>query len=120
MNNKQIIFQVTRTYMKKNLGRTLTTFAGILVMVALMTAVFVGKDTVMQFMTDVVTEDQGSWHAICYGLNADQVKEVQSLPYVERTRFPGPLATRSLPSQGILTRRPFWSLKGIQESCLTG
>ena len=35
MNNKKIIFRVTGTYMKKNLGRTLTTFAGILVMVVL-------------------------------------------------------------------------------------
>lgn len=112
MNNKQIIFQVTRTYMKKNLGRTLTTFAGILVMVALMTAVFVGKDTVMQFMTDVVTEDQGSWHAICYGLNADQVKEVQSLPYVERTEVSRPLGYTEFAQSGNPDETPFLELKG--------
>ena len=38
MNNKKIIFQVTKTYMKKNKRRTLITFTGILVMVILMIA----------------------------------------------------------------------------------
>ena len=47
MNNKKIIFQVTKIYMKKNRKRTLVTFLGILIMVILMTAVFVGKDTVL-------------------------------------------------------------------------
>ena len=54
MKNKKIIFQVTKTYMKKNKKRTIITFAGILVMVILMTAVFVGKDTVMDFMRRAV------------------------------------------------------------------
>ena len=45
MNNKKIIFHVTRQYMKRNKGRTAVTFTGIALMVMLMTCVFVGKDT---------------------------------------------------------------------------
>ena len=47
MNNKKIIFQVTRRYMKRNRRRTAITFLGILLMVILMTCVFVGQDTVV-------------------------------------------------------------------------
>ena len=60
MNNKKIIFQVTRTYMMKNRKRTLVTFLGILVMVILMTAVFIGKDTVMGYMKNVAVAYKGS------------------------------------------------------------
>lgn len=58
MDNKKIIFQVTKTYMLKNRKRTLVTYLGILVMVILMTAVFVGKDTLLKYMQSAAEADQ--------------------------------------------------------------
>ena len=55
MNNKKIVFKVTRAYMKKNRKRTIITFLGIMLMVMMMTAVFVGKDTFMTYLTDIIS-----------------------------------------------------------------
>ncbi len=98
--------------MKKNMGRTLTTFAGILVMVVLMTAVFVGKDTVIQFMTDVITENQGSWHAQVYGLDQAQVQAVKELPYVTETEVSRPLGYTLFAQSGNPDETPYLELKG--------
>ena len=62
MNNKKIIFHVTRQYMKRNKGRTAVTFTGIALMVMLMTCVFVGKDTVLRYLEKVASLRSGSWH----------------------------------------------------------
>ena len=91
MNNKKIVFQVTWEYMKKNRRRTLITFAGIVVMVMLMTAVFVGRDTVLDFLTNAVAAEKGSWHAQVYELNADQVEQVRALRYVKQVEVSRPL-----------------------------
>ena len=66
--NKKIIFQVPKAYMLKNRKRTLVTFLGILVMVILMTAVFVGKDTVLKYVQNAVENDKGSWHYQVYDI----------------------------------------------------
>ena len=71
MNNKKIIFQVTRRYMKRNRRRTAITFLGILLMVILMTCVFVGKDTVVNYLQNVAALHTGSWHLTAHGLNAE-------------------------------------------------
>ena len=52
---KNIVFYVTRQYMKQNKGRTFTTFAGIVFMVLLMTCVFVGRDTGIYYLQDVAS-----------------------------------------------------------------
>ena len=42
---RNIVYYVTRQYMKRNKKRTAVTFLGIMLMVLLMTCIFVGKDT---------------------------------------------------------------------------
>ncbi|MBO5985308.1 MAG: FtsX-like permease family protein [Lachnospiraceae bacterium] len=115
MNNNKIVFQVTWAYMKKNRRRTLITFAGIVVMVMLMTAVFVGRDTVLDFLTNAVAAEKGSWHAQVYDLNADQVEQVKALRYVKQVEVSRPLGYLEFPQSGNKDMTPFLEVKGYSE-----
>ena len=116
MNNKKIIFRVTREYMKKNKRRTQITFLGILIMVMLMTAVFVGKDTVMHFMSDVVAGDKGSWHAMVYDVNSEQVEAVKELPYMAEVNISRSLGYTEFAQSGQPDVTPFLELKGYSSA----
>lgn len=112
MNNKKIIFQVTKTYMKKNKKRTAITFAGILVMVILMTAVFIGKDTVMEFMKKAVEADQGKWHYQVYDIDRDEVDQIKAIDSVDKLEVSRSLGYTEFPQGGNPNDTPFLELKG--------
>ncbi len=112
MNNKRIIFQVTKTYMKKNKKRTAITFAGILVMVILMTAVFIGKDTVMEFMKNAVAADQGSWHCQVYDLDKSEVDEIKAISSVDKLEISKPLGYTEFPQSAKPDTTPYLEIKG--------
>jgi len=111
MKNKKIIFQVTKTYMKKNKKRTIITFAGILVMVVLMTAVFVGKDTVMDFMRRAVEADQGKWHYQVYDVTKEEADEISALKSIDKLEVSRPLGYTDFP-QSANIETPYLELKG--------
>lgn len=112
MNNKKIIFQVTGTYMKENKKRTFITLLGILVMVVLMTAVFIGKDTALDFMTRAAISDSGSWHGSVYDLDASEVKDISGLDSIEQTEISRPLGYTDFPQSGKPEMTPMLELKG--------
>ncbi len=112
MNNKKIIFQVTKTYMKKNKRRTVITFAGILVMVILMTAVFIGKDTVMNFMLRTVEEEKGKWHIQVYGVGKEEAEEIGNLEGVENMEVSRPLGYTDFKESGNPDETPMLEIKG--------
>lgn len=111
MKNKKIIFQVTKTYMKKNKKRTIITFAGILVMVVLMTAVFIGKDTVMDFMRRAVEADQGKWHYQVYDVTKEEADEISALDSIDKLEVSRPLGYTDFP-QSANIETPYLELKG--------
>ena len=74
MNN--IVFRVTRKYMRLNRRRTAIAFMGIVLMVVMMTCVFVGKQTVMAYLDKVASLDKGSWHLIAYDLTPEEAKSI--------------------------------------------
>ena len=84
MNNKKIVFKVTRAYMKKNRKRTIITFLGIMLMVMMMTAVFVGKDTFMTYLTDIISQEKGSWHFQAFDVDRGTAGQIAGLKSVER------------------------------------
>ena len=59
---KNVVFYVTRQYMKQNRGRTFVTFIGIVFMVILMTGVFIGKDTGVGYLEEIASLKEGKWH----------------------------------------------------------
>ncbi len=115
MKNKKIIFKVTATYMKKNRMRTIITFLGILVMVIMMTAVFVGKDTVMEFLKRAVEADQGKWHYQVYDVDKAVADEIAALDYVEETGVSRPLGYTVFEKSGNPEWTPYLEIKGYSE-----
>ena len=111
MNNKKIIFRVTREYMKQNKRRTLITFLGVLIMVVLMTAVFVGRDTVLRYMTDIISFDRGSWHAMVYDVDKNQADEIAALPYTDQVYVSRALGYTDFPASGKPEVTPYLELK---------
>lgn len=84
---KNIVFYVTRKYMKQNKGRTFTTFAGIVFMVLLMTCVFVGRDTGIRYLEDVASLKDGKWHVSMYDITQKEYEKVLEVPGVKETAF---------------------------------
>ncbi len=70
--------------MLKNRKRTIITFLGIMLMVMMMTAVFVGKDTFMDYMINMAALHKGSWHFQVYGLDSEKAEEIRGLDSVEK------------------------------------
>ncbi|MBR5419702.1 MAG: ABC transporter permease [Lachnospiraceae bacterium] len=115
MKNKKIIFKVTKSYMMKNKKRTFITFAGILVMVILMTAVFIGKDTIMEFMQKAVEADQGKWHYQVYDLDRSRAEAIAALGSVEKMGVSRALGYTEFPQSGNPEYTPYLEIKGYSE-----
>ncbi len=91
MSNKKIIFYVTRKYMKLNRRRTAITFLGILFMVMLMTCVFVGRDTVVDYLENTAELDKGGWHVIAYDIDGKKAAMISDMDETEQTGYSKPL-----------------------------
>ena len=111
MDNQKIIFQVTRTYMMKNRKRTLVTSFGILVMVILMTAVFIGKDTVLEYVQNAVAADKGSWHYQVYDIDREQAEQIRALKFIDRFDISKPLGYTEFAASGNPGTTPYLELK---------
>ena len=85
MTNRKIIHQVTRRYMAQTPRRTLVSLLGIALMVALMTCVFVGKDTALGYLTDVSEASYGKWHYAVSGIDRAHLENLRQLPFVQNT-----------------------------------
>ena len=85
MRKRNIVYYVTRQYMKQNKKRTATTFFGIAFMALLMTCVFVGKDTGLGYLEQAAALKEGNWHAAFYDISGEKREEIQNLPYVKET-----------------------------------
>lgn len=82
---ENVVFYVTRQYMKKNRKRTLTAFFGIFFMVMLMTCVFVGKETAFDFLERMAVLDRGKWHVAMYDLKPEEAEKVRGISWVKET-----------------------------------
>ena len=109
MNN--IVFKVTKKYMKLNRRRTAIAFAGITLMVVMMTCVFVGKETVMKYIDRVASLDKGSWHMIAYDVDAESAKTIASRKYVEQAGLSEQLYCIDFPQTGEPDLVPFLNIK---------
>lgn len=116
MDNKSIIFQVTKTYMMKNKKRTLVTFLGILVMVILMTAVFIGKDTVLEYIKNAVIVNNGSWHYQVYDIDKEQAEQIKALGFADKFEVSKPLGYTEFPESGNPKVTPFLEVKEYSEN----
>ncbi len=113
---KNIVFYVTRQYMKQNKGRTLTTFAGIVFMVLLMTCVFVGKDTGIRYLQDVAALKDGKWHVSMYGITSKEYEEVLEVPSVRETAVSSAYGNTEFKASANV-ERPYLNVKAYEAPC---
>ncbi|MCI8318179.1 MAG: ABC transporter permease [Lachnospiraceae bacterium] len=113
---KNIVFYVTRQYMKKNRRRTFTMFAGIVCMVLLMTCVFVGKETGIGYLQEVASLKKGKWHVSMFDITKKQYEEVEALTWVKETALSKTLGCIDFAQSGN-EERPYLNVKGYTSHC---
>lgn len=80
-----VFSKVTTETLKKNRVRTLVTIAGIILSVAMFTAVTTTVASLQNYMVEVTKSNDGSWHAALLNTNENQVQKVQQDERVEST-----------------------------------
>ncbi len=83
-------------------------------MVILMTSVFVGKDTVMDYLQRAVTEEQGSWHYQVYDVSKAEADEIAALASVTQAEVSKPLGYTEF-ARSANPETPFLEIKSYTE-----
>lgn len=113
---KNIVYYVTLQYMRLNKKRTVTTFFGIFLMVLLMTCVFVGKDTVIGYLEQVASAQDGKWHVILYDISAEEQREAEGIEGVEDIGISAGYGFTEFAQSGN-EARPYLNIKAYQAAC---
>lgn len=113
---RNIVYYVTKQYMKQNKKRTATTFFGIAFMVLLMTCVFVGKDTGLGYLEQVASLKEGKWHVSFYDIDKEKREEIQRLSFVKETAASENLGNTAFEQSGN-AERPYLNVKGYSGNC---
>ncbi len=111
---KNIIFSITKRYLQANKKRTLLARISMILMVALLCCVFVGKDTVTTYMADVAGTSFGKWHFSFYSVDEEQYTSIKSLDYVKQTAISENLDYSLFP-QSANASKPFWNVRRYQQ-----
>ena len=82
---KNMIYEITRRYLKENRKSTLIMRLSLILITALMTCVFIGRDTVMDYLLRVSEEAYGKWHIAFYDVTQQEYEEIRSLRSVKET-----------------------------------
>lgn len=69
IKNRNIVYYVSRQYMRVNKNRRFASYIEITFMIVLMTCVFVGKDIAMNYMQEAASLVQGKWDVRSYSPN---------------------------------------------------
>ncbi len=110
MRNNKIIFHVTKKYMKLNRRRTAITFLGIMFMVMLMTCVFVGRDTAVDYLENTAELDKGGWHVIAYDIDGKKAAMISDMDETEQTGYSKPLGYADF-TQSANSETPYLEIK---------
>ena len=78
-----ILHTFTRRALKKNCMRTWVTIIGIVLSMALLTAVIEGAYSGLVYMRGVTTENTGDWHGYFWGLDDSTAQSVKDQDFIE-------------------------------------
>ena len=78
-----ILHTFTRRALRKNRMRTLVTIIGIVLSMALLTAVIEGAYSGLCYMRGVSVESTGDWHGYFIGLDAETAASVEKQPFIK-------------------------------------
>lgn len=87
---------------------------GIVFMVLLMTCVFVGKDTAVAFLDDLITQKKGKAHATVYEMTETQQEELFSKEYVKEYAISETIGVTDFTASEN-KERPFLNVKAYDE-----
>lgn len=111
-----IVHYVTGQYMRLNKKRTFTTFIGILFMVMLMTCVFVGKDTAIDYLQSLASMKEGKWHAVLYDAGQEELGKIQEMEAVTGAAASMDVGMTELNQSGN-PERPYLNIKAYETRC---
>ena len=114
MKRKNIVHIVTKKYMMQNKKRTFVTGLGILLMIVLMTCVFVGKETSIEYLKSVVAAKEGQWHMSIYDLKKEDEKLLENAEFIDEKAYAMHKGFLEF-EQSANEMRPFLNIKGYQE-----
>lgn len=117
MSNNKIVHKVTKEYMKKNRKRTLTTLFGIMFMVMLMTCVFVGKDTAVNYLEELASLERGNWHISVYNVADEEYERIKAMEDVEQIGISSNLDFTMF-AQSANEGRPYINIKSYSSDAL--
>ena len=80
-----ILHRYTVRTLQKNKVRTLVTIIGIILSVAMITAVTTSVSSLLHYLMNVTIQSDGSWHGMYYGMSAEQYEELKALTEVNET-----------------------------------
>lgn len=80
-----ICYRFTLKSLKQNRTRTVVTIIGIILSVAMFTAVTTTASSIQQFMLDVVIQNNGSWHDMIKDISHEQAKGIREQKEVENS-----------------------------------
>lgn len=117
MKNHNIVHYVTRQYMRLNRKRTFITFFGITLMVLLMTCVFAGKDTAVNYLLEVSSLQSGKWDVSLQQMDTEKINKVKELPYVLDTTQAYSLGMTEFPQSGNPAEHPYLEVRAYSPDC---
>lgn len=78
-----VFHKFARQSLKKNRTRTIVTIIGIILSVAMLTAVTTTISSIQKFLLDVTVQNSGSWHAMVHDISGKQAEKIISQKQVK-------------------------------------
>ncbi len=109
-----VFHKFTRLSLKHNFTRTLVTVIGIVLSMALFTAVIQGAYSGIMFMSHIEEESNGRWHGFYYDMTEEDVQKVLEDPETAEAACWTNVGFAKVESE--IEARPYMSLKSIGEN----
>lgn len=119
MKIHNIVHYVTRKYMRLNKKRTLVTYIGITLMVVLMTCVFAGKDTAMNYMREAASMVRGKWDVCADNVNEEKISRIKEIPYITDTAWAYSNGMTEFSQSGNPDVHPYLDVRSYSSNCFS-
>ena len=110
-----IINKLTLRQLKLNKRRTLVTLIGVIISVAMITAVTVSVGSGLDFIRRVTINSEGNWHMGFYNMSLEQLPKILETPNVKETLITYDVGFSKLPVQNN-SHKPYLYIEAYNEA----
>ena len=110
-----IINKLTLRQLKLNKRRTLVTLMGVIISVAMITAVTVSINSGLDFIRRVTISSEGNWHMGFYNMSLEQLPKILETPNVKETLITYDVGFSKLPVQNS-SHKPYLYIEAYNEA----